>query len=60
MSILATYMPMFGRNFQAWNEPPVAIYKWLAAGCGEMIQSCVGVTASLRLLTVEKNALEIN
>lgn len=42
------YLPMTGKNLKPWNEPHVATYRPLAAECGEMMKSPVGVNASLK------------
>lgn len=46
-SIWTTYLPMTGKNFQAWKEPPVAMKRFLHRGWWVMRKSCRGVVVSL-------------
>ena len=49
-SIISTmYLPKTGKNLKPWKLPPVAMYRPLAAACGEMMKSELVVKASLEI-----------
>jgi hypothetical protein len=43
------YLPKTGKNLKPWKLPPVAMYRPLAAACGEMMKSELVVKASLEI-----------